>query len=310
MNRIRFSISLVLLSVTLLMAAACGQGAPPTPTAPAATSAPTAAPTATPTPAPTLTPTSPPAGLPPEPRPIKFKASDGRELQGLYYPAAAPSAPVVVLMHWAPSDQSDWPEIAFWLQNRGLGGKTPNPRKEPWLDPSWFPPMLKGQSLAVFTFTFRDCEGGCKFDRSGWLLDAQAAIKTASELEAVDPQRIVAAGASIGADGGPDGCFWLNAQKGKGRCLGAFSLSPGSYLTVPYADAIKKLEAEQPPKPVWCLYGEGDSESSRACKSASGGVYRAISYTGKAHGMALISPKIEPNTMQLFLDWLKLSLGL
>jgi hypothetical protein len=44
--------------------------------------------------------------------------------------------------------------------------------------------------------------------------------------------------------------------------------------------------------------------------SPSGGAYRAIAFPGNPHGMALISPKVEPNTLQLMLDWLKLSLGL
>lgn len=315
MNRIRFSTTSFALLAMVLVVLACEPSAPvapaPTPTAPAATSVPTTAPVAAPTQARVPATVPPTGGLPPEPMAIKFKASDGRELQGLYYPAAAKAAPVIVLMHWAPGDQNDWPEIAFWLQNRGTGGKTPNPKKAPWLDPSWFPPMLKDQSFAVFTFTFRGCDGGCRtFDRAAWLLDAQAAMQAAGELKGIDPQRILSAGASIGADGAPDGCFWLNAQAGKGRCLGAFSFSPGDYLTVPYADAVKKLEADKPPKPVWCLYGEGDAESSKACKSASGNVYRAVSYKGNAHGMALVIPKLEPNALQLFLDWLQLSLKL
>lgn len=281
----------------------------PTPPLPTATSTPVP-PTATPTPIPP-TPTPMPAA-PADPQPIAFKASDGQELQGTFYPAAVEGAPLVVLMHWVGSDQSDWTEVAFWLQNRGLGGQTPNPKKLPWRDPSWFPSMLEGQQVAVFTFSFRGCtsEGCDTWNPAQWLVDAQAAMQAASQLKGIDPQRIVTAGASIGADGAIDGCAWLNDQEGDAQCLGAFSFSPGSYFSVPYADAVKSLQAKQPPRPVWCLYSEGDSESAPTCKSAQGDTYRAVSFTGKAHGMILIAPGIEPPTLDLFLEWLTAGLGL
>ncbi|MBI4786758.1 MAG: hypothetical protein HY782_06910 [Chloroflexi bacterium] len=279
---------------------------PPTPTATNTPLPPTATFTPTRPPTPTATPTQ--VALAPEPRPVKFKAADGQDLDGLYYPAAVKPAPLVVLMHWGGGDQKDWPEIAFWLQNRGLGGKSP--KTKPWLDPSWFPPMLKGQSFAVFTFNFRCFDPKCSnVPPNGWLLDAQAAIKTASELEGIDPLRIASIGGSIGADGAPDACFWLNAQGGKAKCLGALSLSPGSYLRVPYADAIKALQGEQPPKPLWCFFGEQDAPSARACQSGSGSAYRTISFPGDLHAMMMIQPQVQPSALQLILDWLKLTFG-
>ncbi len=312
---------LALVGCDLLKLASAPPTATPTPTLPAVAPtatptlvqpSPTASPTAGASPTPTRTPTRAPAGLPADPRAITFKASDGQELKGAFFPAANRNAPVVVLMHWAGGDQSDWMEIAFWLQNRGLGGKTPNPKKFPWLNPAWFPKVPQGQSLNVFIFTYRGCGAtGCsKGSPAGWLLDSQAGLKTASELEGVDPQRIAAAGASIGADGAVDGCFWLNAQKGKGLCRGGFSLSPGNYLTIPYVNAVKPLQAEQPPKPVRCLFGEQDRESLPPCKAAAGTAYRAIAFSGNVHGMMLIDPKVSPNVLQLMLDWLKVSLGL
>jgi len=245
--------------------------------------------------------------VPAQAQEIEFQADDGQTLKGRYYPAAANPAPLVVLMHWAPGDQNEWNAIAPWLQNRGQAATS---RGNPWLDASWFPPMLEGQSFAVFTFTFRNCEGGCiSFDRAHWLLDAQAAMRKAHELEGVDPKRIVAVGASIGSDGAADGCTWLNGQF-PDACLGAFSLSPGDYLTVPYKDAVSALGAEQPPKPAWCLYSEGDSESVRACEAASGNNYRSIKYAGDNHGMYILQPDVKPSALQLMLDFLKLAFGL
>lgn len=236
--------------------------------------------------------------LPPDPQRVEFQAEDGQELLGSYYPGAVNPAPTVVLMHWAPGDQTEWPVIAAWLQNRGLEVA---PDGKSWLDSSWFPPMLEGQSFAVFAFTFRGCVGGCSsFQPEGWLLDAKAAMKTASELDGVDPTRMVAIGASIGSDGVVDAC-------GEG-CLGALSLSPGSYLGVPYDEAVAAVNGAG--NPVWCLAAEGDAESAATCQSASGDLYRAVIYPGNAHGMQLIVPEAEPSALGLILEFLTLAFGL
>lgn len=241
--------------------------------------------------------------LPADPQEIQFETDDGQILNGRYYPAAISPAPLVVLMHWAPGDQNEWNAIAAWLQNRGLARGSSG--DQPWLDSSWFPPMLEGQSFAVFTYNFRNCEGGCKsFTRAAWLMDARAAMMKARELEGVDPHRIVAIGASIGADGAPDGCNWVNTQF-PNTCLGALSLSPGGYLTIPYRKIVSTLGAEQPPKPAWCLYADGDGESKRACEDASGDNYKSVKYIGSDHGMELIEPDVDPSALQIILDFLK-----
>ena len=181
-----------------------------------------------------------PAALPPEPLEIAFQASDGQPLTGRYYPAAVNPAPVIVLMHWVMGDMSDWNEIAVWLQNRGQANPFPNPGDSPWWDPAWFPAPPASASYGVFISSFRGCEPantGCpNWTPDVWLLDAQAAMLKASELEGVDPVKIAAIGSSIGADGAIDGCAFLNEQK-PGSCQGALSLSPGSYLNLPYIEA-------------------------------------------------------------------------
>lgn len=266
---------------------------------------PAAAPTATPPLSTVVPPTQAPTpvgepALPPEPQRVEFQAADGQQLEGLYYPAAVNPAPAVVLMHWAPGDQRDWAAIVPWLQNRGVAVE---PGSAPWLDPTWFPPMLEGVSFAVFTFNFRGCEGGCKsFDRAGWLLDAQAAMATVKTLPGVDATRIAAIGASIGADGAADAC-------GEG-CLGALSLSPGDYLTVPYADAVAAMQKADPPKPAWCLAAQGDTPSALACRAATGEHYRAFTYPGNEHGLMLLQPGMDPETMGLILDFLRLVFGI
>jgi len=210
---------------------------------------------------------------------------------------------VIILMHWAPGNMDDWNEIAFWLQNRGLSGSSSNVGQQTWLDPSWFPTLPEGNSYAVFTFNFRNG------DRSLQLFDAQAAFNAVRDLDGVDQNRIASFGASIGADGAADGCAWNNETFG-GGCLGALSLSPGSYLTAPYDDVVIQLGENDPPKPVWCLYAVDDARSMETCQSISGDHYRMIEWTGgNWHGMELIDPGRDPNALQLILDWLAL-LGL
>ncbi len=283
---------------TTFLLSACGS-APQTPPAPPDTPVPPAAETA----APTAQPTQPPAeALPPEPQDLTFQAADGQQLTGRYWPGAVNPSPLIILMHWAPGDQNDYSHLAPWLQNRGM--IPPQPGSQPFQQPAWFPRLADGQSYAVFTFTFRFCEGGCsRFSRDQWLLDAQAAAEFAASLPGVDPQRVLMAGASIGADGAADACLYLN-QKNPGACRGAFSLSPGNYLTLDYAAVVKDLSALQPPVPAWCLYSAQDAESARVCQPASGAAYRGQEYAGSAHGMMLITPETDPSALQLLLDLL------
>jgi len=255
-------------------------------------------------PEPTAEPTEePPVSLPPEPQEITFQAEDGQTLSGRYYPAAVDGALLIILMHWAPGTMDDWNEIAFWLQNRGLSGSSPNVGQQPWLDPSWFPAITEGKSYAILTFNFR--KGG----REEMLLDAQAAFNAARGLQGINPGQIVSFGASIGADGAPDGCVWHNENFGTG-CLGALSLSPGSWLMVPYNEVVDKLGAESPPKPVWCFYATDDAQALETCQSVSGDHYRMVEWQGGGwHGMELIDPARDPNALLLIMEWLAL-LGL
>jgi hypothetical protein len=245
--------------------------------------------------------------IPAEPQEITFKAIDGQELKGRYYPAAIESAPLVVLMHWINSDQNDWIEIAYWLQNRGLGGKTANPQKMPWLNSTWFPIIKAGKSYAVFTFSYRDCSAekyGCT--KKQWLLDSQAAMLKARELPGIHPKKILAVGASIGADGAADGCQWVNARY-PNTCLGAAALSPVNYLILSFETVVQQLGAENPATPVWCFYSSKDRESAVVCdpidpKKQTN--FMPYKYTDEKiyHGMNLIQPSIKPNPLDLLLE--------
>jgi len=247
--------------------------------------------------------------LPSDPQKIKFTTSDGVELNGVYYPAGSTSAPLIILMHWAPGNQDDWVEIAYWLQNRGVGGNSTGTESAPWLDSSWFPVNGPEKSYNVFTFTFRNCENGCKgFEREKWYVDVQAVVEYAYELDGIDKDNIIMIGASIGSDGAADGCAFLN-QIHPDACKGALSFSPGNYLTINYGEIVKELGSGSDPKPVWCLYAESDSESAAVCGNITEDNYTPYPYSADAvfsngHGMNLIAPNQDPDPLGLLLRFL------
>ncbi len=239
--------------------------------------------------------------LPPDPQRIEFQAADETNLVGYYYPASIPDAPLVVLMHWAGGDQTDWTNVGMvqWLQNRGGGS---GGMQAPSSQASIYPMMPEGVSFAVFTFDFRgfgESEGS--FEPQGGFMDAQAAYEIAQTLSGIDPQRMAGIGSSIGADGVIDLC-------GSG-CLGTFSLSPGSYLKIPYDEAVNAVDLES--KPAWCIASEGDSTSASTCRSASGDHYKMVIYPGSAHGTQLLmEPNVPDDIGQLILDWLVLAFSI
>ena len=251
------------------------------------------------------------AALSSDPQKMKFTTSDGIELNGIYYPAGSISAPLVILMHWAPGDQDDWVEIAYWLQNRGMGGNSKSTEKTPWLDSSWFPGIDLEKSYNVFSFTFRNCENGCKsFERDKWYVDVQAAVEYAYELDGIDKDNIIMIGASIGSDGAADGCAYLN-QVHTESCKGALSFSPGNYLTINYGEMVRELDAASNPVPVWCLYAESDLESAGVCGNIIESNYIPYSYPpdvifSNGHGMNLITPNLDPDPLGLMLEFLAL----
>lgn len=324
-------LALAALSACKTDAAATTETKPPAPPEPttvpsadAGAAEPTAAPPEdiSPAPAPGL------QGPPAEPQRVEFEAEDGKKLVGHYYPGARDPSPTVILMHWAGGDERDWFAIAPWLQNRpddlaaftawadAIGADCEEQRIGSWLDPSWFPPMPEHISFGVFAFNFRNfCESEIGLDDpSEWALDALAAFTTVSELPGVDPQQIVAIGASIGADGAPDACM-IRYMEGE-TCLGALSLSPGDYLygehfMRDYASVVAELDGAEPPVPVWCLTSKDDSPSSKSCSSVIvDKKYRSFFFDGSEHGMFLVSPEYDPNPMILIQDFLEEIFGL
>lgn len=241
--------------------------------------------------------------LPADPQRVEFLTEDDITLVGYHYPAAVNPAPVVVLMHWANGDQTDWLYVGMvsWLQNRNAEIPVAGTKKD-FDTPYPFSPLSDDISFGVFTFDFRGYgESGFAGERSKHIMDARAAYKTAAELEGVDPSRVVGIGASIGADGVVDGCD---------TCAGALSLGPGDYLDLPYADAMKTMGDAG--KPVWCMAAENDLTSFYKCKDLSGVRFVKQIYPTGGHAMRLfraensLQPPVEEEIVKFLTDILEL----
>jgi pimeloyl-ACP methyl ester carboxylesterase len=257
----------------------------------------------------------------PEPQQKDLTASDGVALAGTFYPAAGCGAPVVLLFHQFGSDRSSWTDLALWMQNRfdetaSTGGRLASPA----VQYSWFPPLPADISVAVFTIDFRDhgdsepVSGG--LDTTGFLLDAQAALEYAKTLSNVDPNRIITIGASIGADASVDVCLNLDGttilepQSGEG-CIGALSLSPGSFLEVPYVEAVTRLGGAPIPPVIRCLAAEQDGNSPDLCAAEVPGNFQGTIFAGRnEHGIALLAEGFDPDIGQLIHDFLLETLGI
>jgi dienelactone hydrolase len=274
-------------------------------------SSPTPVPQISSTPFPSVTPTGTAtrvAILPPEPTRIQFQAQDGRLLSGTYFPGGENPSPVIVLMHWARGDQSEWEPIASWLQGRGMLVRQPD-YNDSWKSSDWYPERSLEIPLGVFTFDFRNCQqDGCQaYKPAEWLLDAQAALQAAAQLQGVDPDRILTAGASIGGDAALDACTWFN-QSGLGTCLGSFALSPGSFLTESFPAQAAVLFSQVPDAPVYCLYGLRDDASVETCEGNPDVQNYNFGYV-EHHGMELLQPGRDPDPLILLEDFIRSAVG-
>jgi pimeloyl-ACP methyl ester carboxylesterase len=264
------------------------------------TGEPSPIPTEAPTPEPTAEPT--PEPLPPEPIEVIIPTEDGLELAGTYFPAAVNPAPIVVLMHWAPGTQEDffktgnsWPLLALILQNR-----------QDELAGAGYHARLVGTdrgdiSYGVLTFDFRSFgKSPAGNARESGYLDAQAAVAYAKTLAGANPDSIMTFGASIGADGGVDGCVPNGVRDP--ACKAAIAASPGDYIGVPFADAVGMAGD----LPIACFAAEGDGESADACKAgeAVGAAnYQSFIFSGGWHGMQMFGLPDDPDLLTFVLDF-------
>ena len=161
-------------------------------------------------------------------------------------------------------------------------------------------------SFAVFTFDFRGhgeslpadiIPDGYQAHANEFLMDARAAYQVARQMPNVDSSKIIGLGASIGGDAVVDTC-----NEG---CVGAFSISPGSWLNIDYGQVVRTLIAAG--KPVRCMYSVNDPPTPVTCWSVPPNKdYKIFGYLGKKHGMTFVvlPRKMEADFGANLLDFL------
>jgi len=219
----------------------------------------------------------------PEAQRVAFSSEDGTPLVGIYYPPAVGPAPGVLLMHQMGVDKEIWEPLLPAL--RGQEGAA-----------------RPGSGYAVFAFDFpAHGESGGEFSDQAALAAARTALALMRTFEGVDADHIALIGASIGADAAVDEC-----NEG---CVGAVSISPGSYLGVDYQQALADLQAEKDP-PVLCIASREDFPSPATCQSGETvglADYQVHIYEGNVHGNYLffeedLTP--PPLIRDLIVQWL------
>jgi hypothetical protein len=130
----------------------------------------------------------------------------------------------------------------------------------------------------------------------------------ARTLNGVNSKQIIAVGASIGADAAAAGCAAV-LKNDPDACLGTLSISPGNYLSAEYAVDIALLAEVDPPRPARCLYGEDDPDAD-VCRSITRANFFAQGWSGGyLHGMHLLTPHLDPNPLEVILDFFDLALN-
>ncbi len=257
---------------------------------------------------------------PPDPVRLEFTAEDGTALVGTYYPPGDCGAPLALLFHQNGRSKEIWVDLALWMQNRNgtaslnLGRALASPNRQY----EWFPPLPASLSVAVLAIDFRnhgESGGSGGFDPGGYLMDARAALALGRNLPEVDSERILTLGSSIGADAAVDVCISLEGsavaetQEDQG-CRGALSLSPGNFLAVDYARAVRALGEAPHQAQVRCLAAQGDGSAPDLCQTDFGDYFQATIYPGSDHGIDLIEPGRDPDIAMVILEFLQAGLGL
>jgi len=279
--------TIVIMLFIAVWASACAAPSPATNT-PASPDITPLAPAAEATAEPSAEPTAAPLG----PQRVTFNLADGTEIVGTFYPPSLAPAPGVLLAHQRGMDRRAWEPLIQGLQGQLSRSASTAGDSKP--------------NYAVFAIDLPGHgESGGQWTDAGGLEATRLALQLFRAMGGVDSERMVIIGASIGADAAVDEC--------KEGCVGAVSLSPGSFLGVDYNTALAALGD----RPVLCVASKEDGPSAATCeggKSVGLKNYQVQIYDGALHGNYLILQNAEvgpaPQPLPLILEWLAINVPL
>lgn len=213
-------------------------------------------------------------------------ASDGSRIAATYYPAPAPGAAGLVLLHMLGSTRSQWDAFARHAQHEGYACIAIDLRGH-------------GNSLGPGgeAISYKS------FDTQDWLDAMQDidAAKTALVRHGADPDNLAIAGANIGAS------LALRYAASHEDIQAVVMLSPGlDYQGI----AIEQDMAAYGKRPSLMMTTTGDSYSTTSAvtlKAIAPGFCELREYGGSAHGVDILDAE-PPSTGQIFL-WLKHIVG-
>ncbi len=219
----------------------------------------------------------PPIALPPVPEiaaraevfDIGMVTKDGVRIMGTYYRPEATQAPGVVLLHMLGHQREDWADFAAALQTAGFG------------------------VLAIDLRGHGQSEGTRQWLKMSQ--DAAIALDFLRSRPELDPDRILLAGASIGAN------IALNAAAADERVVGVALLSPGlDYHGVKTEPALQRY-GQRP------LFLAASSEDSYAANSVqqldaqAAGPHQLLMLEKQGHGTDMLNA--ENNLSDTLLQW-------
>lgn len=263
------------LAIALSLSACTAQPVPTSTPIPPSSQAPTAVASSPTLPPPGAGATQPAAiGEPPAPQAAEIPGAEGLILRGVFYPAAAPSAPGVLLLHMYGGSKADWDELAQGLQSAGFAALA--------ID-------LRGQGET----------GGTE----DWALarqDVAAAYAWLATHEGVDRAHVGIVGASIGAN-------LALVQGADDTTVDAIGLlSPGFDF---FGVAVEGLIEEYGDRPSFLAASEEDvysADTVRALASSALGEAELAIYTGAGHGTAMLEsePDLAIRLIAFLARWL------
>lgn len=199
---------------------------------------------------------------------LEYGAEGGATIRATFTPSGESGrGPAVILVHQFGSDRSDWDELVPQLNERGF------------------------HTLAYDIRGMGDSEAEDPGDVAAFPLDVQAAVRQLRARDDVDPERIAAIGASVGA-----GTVFVAAGSGHGLAR-TVALSPSAGRGLD-GDDVEGFA----PRGVLFVADESEIGDSRELAEETAEPKRVLQSQADGHGITLLG---DQSVSAAIFDWLE-----